>query len=82
MGTEFALVTEDRSELNHDLLSFKGMAPDARVRMKEAEVKKAAKAAAKEAAAAQKAQEAEAGENSAEDAASSEGDADKGGGEA
>ena len=55
MGTEFALVAYDRSELNHDLLSFKGMAPDARVRMKEAEAKKAAKEAAKAAAAAEKA---------------------------
>ena len=57
MGTEFALVVEDRSELNYDLLSFKGMAVDARVRKREAEEKKkiteaekAAKAAAKEAA--------------------------------
>ncbi|HIF41303.1 MAG TPA: NADH-quinone oxidoreductase subunit I [Planctomycetes bacterium] len=83
MGTEFALVTEDRSELNHDLLSFKGMAPDARVRMKEAEVKKAAKAAAKEAAAAQKAEEATAEEGGAEqDDASPESGGDTGGGEA
>ena len=47
MGTEYALVTYDRSELNHDLLSFKGMARDARIRMKEAEEKKKAKEAAK-----------------------------------
>ena len=47
MGTEFALVTYDRSELNHDLLSFKGMDRAARIRMREAEAKKAAKEAAK-----------------------------------
>ncbi len=47
MGTEFALVTTDRSELLHDLLSFKGMSRDARVRMKEAEKKKAEKEAKK-----------------------------------
>ena len=47
MGTEFALTTTDRSELNLDLLSFKGMAPDARVRMREAEVRKKEKAEAK-----------------------------------
>ena len=54
MGTEFALVTYDRSELNHDLLSFKGMDRGARIRMREAEAKKAAKEKAKAAAAAQK----------------------------
>ncbi|MFT7484222.1 MAG: formate hydrogenlyase subunit 6/NADH:ubiquinone oxidoreductase subunit I [Candidatus Paceibacteria bacterium] len=43
MGTEFAFVTEDRSELNLDLLSYKGMSRDARIRMKEAEIKKAEK---------------------------------------
>lgn len=47
MGTEYAFVTFDRSEFKHDLLSFKGMAREARIRMKEAEVKKAAKDAAK-----------------------------------
>lgn len=47
MGTEFALVTYDRSELNHDLLSFKGMSRDAKIRMREAEAKKKAKEAAK-----------------------------------
>jgi NADH-quinone oxidoreductase subunit I len=52
MGTEFALVTTDRSELNHDLLSFKGMDRAAKIRMKEAEVKKAEKEAAKAAKAA------------------------------
>jgi len=52
MGTEYALVTYDRSELNHDLLSFKGMSRDARIRMKEAEEKKKAKEAAKAAKAA------------------------------
>jgi len=49
MGTEFALVTTDRSELNVDLLSFKGMAREAKIRMREAKVKKAAKEAAKKA---------------------------------
>lgn len=55
MGTEFALVVEDRSELNYDLLSFKGMAVDARVRMREAEEKKKIKEAAKAAKAAEEA---------------------------
>ena len=47
MGTEFAFVSYDRSEFKHDLLSFKGMDRAARIRMKEAEAKKAAKEAAK-----------------------------------
>jgi NADH-quinone oxidoreductase subunit I len=55
MGTEFALVTTDRSELNFDLLSFKGMAREAKIRMREADAKKAAKEAAKKAAEAEKA---------------------------
>jgi len=55
MGTEFALVVEDRSELNMDLLSFKGMARDARGRMKEAEIKKAKKEVEKAQKAAEKA---------------------------
>ena len=50
MGTEFALVTYDRSELNYDLLSFKGMAREAKIRMREADAKKKAKQAAKAAA--------------------------------
>ena len=57
MGTEFAFVTEDRSELDLDLLSYKGMSRDARIRMKEAEAKKAAKEAAKKAKAEAKAKE-------------------------
>ncbi len=52
MGTEFALVTTDRSELNFDLLSFKGMAREAKIRMREADKKKAEKEAAKAAKAA------------------------------
>jgi NADH-quinone oxidoreductase subunit I len=52
MGTEYAFVSFDRSEFKHDLLSYKGMDRAARVRMKEAEVKKAAKEAAKAAKAA------------------------------
>ncbi len=55
MGTEFAFVSFDRSEFKHDLLSYKGMDRAARVRMKEAEVKKAAKAEAKAAKAAEEA---------------------------
>ena len=43
MGQEFAFVSFDRSEFNHDLLSFKGMAREAKIRMLEAEEKKAAK---------------------------------------
>jgi NADH-quinone oxidoreductase subunit I len=67
MGTEFAFVSDDRSEFVHDLLSYKGMSRDARARMIEAEKKKAAKAAAK--AAKEAANKAEAGE---EDAATEE----------
>ncbi len=62
MGAEFAFAVYDRSELKLDLLSYLGMAPDARVRMKEAEAKKKAKEEAKrkkaEEAAKKKAQEA------------------------
>jgi len=64
MGTEFALVTTDRSELNHDLLSFKGMAREAKIRMREAEAKKAAKEAAKAKKAAEEADKAEGGDES------------------
>ncbi len=60
MGTEFALVTTDRSELNFDLLSYKGMAREAKIRMREADAKKAAKEAAKKAAADEKTAEADA----------------------
>ena len=70
MGTEYAFVTDDRSELKHDLLSFKGMSRDAKVRMKEAEAKKAAKEAAKKAKEAEKAkaaEEAAGGESSEEE---------------
>ncbi len=49
MGTEFAFVSYDRSEFVHDLLSYKGMARDAKVRMIEAEQKKKAKEEAKKA---------------------------------
>jgi len=52
MGTEFAFVSFDRSEFKHDLLSFKGMAREAKIRMVEADKKKAAKEAAKAAKAA------------------------------
>ncbi len=53
MGTEFAFVTYDRSELKHDLLSFKGMAKEAKIRMREAEEEKKKKDAAKAAKAAE-----------------------------
>lgn len=67
MGTEFALTVTDRSELNLDLLSFKGMAPDARVRMREAEVKKKAKAEAKAKAAEEEAAKAKTEDSNADD---------------
>ena len=47
MGTEYAFVAYDRSEFKHDLLSFKGMAREARIRLREAEAKKASKEAAR-----------------------------------
>ena len=71
MGTEYAFVSFDRSEFKHDLLSFKGMDRAARVRMKEAEAKKAAKEAAKAKAAAEKA----AKEQAAKEQADAAGDA-------
>ena len=71
MGTEYAFVSFDRSEFKHDLLSFKGMDRAARVRMKEAEAKKAAKEAAKAKAAAEKA----AKEKAAKEQADAAGDA-------
>jgi len=55
MGTEYAFVSYDRSEFVHDLLSYKGMAREAKVRMLEAEAKKKAKEEAKAAKAAAKA---------------------------
>jgi NADH-quinone oxidoreductase subunit I len=58
MGTEFAWATTDRNELLLDLLSYKGMSRDARVRMIEAKKAKAAKEAAKKAKAAKAAKEA------------------------
>ena len=64
MGTEFAFTTYDRSEFVHDLLSFKGMAREAKTRMIEAEAKKKAKAEAKAAKAA-----AEAAKKAAEEGA-------------
>lgn len=55
MGKEYAFVSYDRSEFVHDLLSFKGMDKAARIRMREAEVKKKAKEEAKAKKAAEKA---------------------------
>jgi NADH-quinone oxidoreductase subunit I len=72
MGTEYAFVTYDRSELLHDLLSFKGMAREAKVRMVEADKVKAAKEeakAAKEQAEAAVEQEPDRGEESEGDSA-------------
>lgn len=72
MGNEYAFVSFDRSEFVHDLLSYKGMARDAKTRMVEAEAKKAAKEAAKQAKALAAAAEGAAAEGaaSAADAAS------------
>ena len=47
MGQEFAFVAYDRSEFLHDLLSYKGMSREARIRKREADIKKAEKEAAK-----------------------------------
>jgi NADH-quinone oxidoreductase chain I len=58
MGTEYAFVTYDRSEFKHDLLSYQGMARDAKTRMIEADKKKKAKEEAKAAKAAAAAGEA------------------------
>src|SRR5262245_41206704 len=46
MGKEFAFVVYDRRELVLDLLSTKGLTPDAKERVAKAEAEKAAKAAA------------------------------------
>ena len=43
MGTEFAYVSYDRSEFVHDLLSYKGMSREVRIRKREADIKKAEK---------------------------------------
>jgi len=51
-GKEFALVTYDRKELILDLLSYRGLSDEAKVRLAEAEKEKAAKEAAKAAKAA------------------------------
>ena len=72
MGTEFAFVTFDRSEFLHDLLSYKGMARDAKVRMVEADKKKAAKEEAKRAKALAKA--AQEGADAEEPSANGEGE--------
>ncbi|HEX9794289.1 MAG TPA: NADH-quinone oxidoreductase subunit I [Planctomycetota bacterium] len=47
MGKEYALVTEDRGTLVLDLLGWKGLTEEQKVRIADAEAKKAAKAAAK-----------------------------------
>ena len=78
MGTEYAFVSYDRSEFVHDLLSYKGMSRDAKVRMIEAEKKKKAKEEAKKAKAAAKAAEEAAAEGEAT-AAGDAGGADAGG---
>ena len=62
MGQEFAFVAYDRSEFLHDLLSYKGMSREARIRKREADIKKAEKEAAKAVAAAESAENAETAE--------------------
>lgn len=47
MGKEYAFVTEDRGELLLDLLTWKGLTEQQKIRIAEAEARKAAKAAAK-----------------------------------
>lgn len=78
MGTEYAFVSYDRSEFNLDLLSFKGMAREAKVRMVEAEAKKKAKEEAKAAKAAAEAAAKEA-EGDGADGDAADGDAKEGG---
>ncbi len=73
MGNEFAFVSYDRSEFVHDLLSYPGMAREAKVRMVEAKKKKQAKEEAKQAKAA-----AEAAAAPSEEGAGSDGDGDEG----
>jgi len=75
MGTEFAFVSNDRSEFVHDLLSYRGMSRDARARMIEAEKKKAAKAAAK--AAKEAAKSAEGGAEASGESGDESGEADE-----
>jgi NADH-quinone oxidoreductase subunit I len=65
-GLEFAFATTDRSELVFDLLSYKGMAREAKARMIEAEEKKRKKEEAKAAKAAAKAAESPAAASSGE----------------
>ncbi len=55
MGREYALVTEDRGSLDMDLLTWKGLTEEQKVRIAAAEAKKAAKAAAKKKKAAEEA---------------------------
>ena len=84
MGTEFAFVSADRSEIKHDLLSYKGMDKAAKIRMREAEAKKkakeeakAAKAAAEGKASAVAEAEADADADAEPDAADADGGEDK-----
>ena len=79
MGTEFAFVSYDRSEFVHDLLSYRGMARDAKTRMVEATAKKKAKEEAKKAKAAAKAAE-EAATEGAETAQAGEDESGENGG--
>ena len=60
MGVDYAFTVFDRSELVLDLLSYKGMSREARIRKREADEKKAAKEAAKKAKEAEKAAKASA----------------------
>ncbi len=80
MGNEFAFVSYDRSEFVHDLLSYKGMAREAKVRMVEAEKKKKAKEEAKKAKEAAEAAAAPSEEGAGSDGAADQGaDAEQGG---
>lgn len=55
MGQEYTYITTERSDLIHNLLSYRGMSREAKVRMIEAQKAKAAKEAAKAAKAAKEA---------------------------
>ena len=77
MGTEFALVTEKREDLILDLLSYRGMSREARIRMKEAEEKKKAKEAAEAAKEAAEAKDGAAGDGADKKGAEKEKAADK-----
>jgi NADH-quinone oxidoreductase subunit I len=80
MGPEYSYVVTDRKDLMHNLLSYRGMSREAKVRMIEAEKKKKAKEAAKKAKEAKAKAEAE--RKAAEGDAGTEPEKDSKGGEA